>query len=281
MSNTKYWYNKASTKSAISDLLTQYNKIVTASQELAKVLTTYVCVNKKWYDDNAVVFADWWNQNKKKGAGGNLKWDTNDNKLIQGKADTYSDGEDKIKLIVQQAGRVFWISVCCTLDGLESSHQDVKKTYSQYLKAAKDSTYIAKNKSKSNDSATVWSSMMKGFGCKAWNYTKIKYADSDGKTSDTAQIANFIKELDKAMTKINKLVDNYCASVSKIATNTNEGKYWGFSQKDMTKVVKQVKELSDDTSARLKSFANNTKLALSHTSEAKDSDIKKLTTKFN
>ena len=156
----------------------------------------------------------------------------------------------------------------------------MKKYFRPFL--FQNSTYISKNKSKSNDSATVWSKMMKGFGCKEWTFTKLTFKDtSDGQTSDQTQIRNFINDLDRELTTLNRKVDAYCTAVSKIATNTNEGKYWGFSDKDMTKVVKQVKELSEDTSARLKSFANNIKVALNHTEQAKESDIKKLTTKFN
>lgn len=273
----QYWYNKTSTASEIKTLNTKYNEIVKAALAVGELLKQYVCVKNKWNDENAVVFADWWNQNTGAGgAGGALKWDSTNKRLyMASQVGSQSDGEDKIRHVVSMAGAAYYVATCKSFNALTSSYSKEMKNYDAYVKAAKQDKFTRYLKN-NNYSGKEWPKLMKSsFGLKEWKDTKLSIKPGNQVTTKT-EVVKMANELAKRLTTLNNKVDIFNEEITKVACNTNTSKYWGFSSDITTEVVKITKELSNNTSKWLKSFATNTNVALVNTNDMVAEDLAKL-----
>ena len=273
----QYWYNKTSTASEIKTLNTKYNDIVKAALAVGELLKQYVCVKNKWNDENAVVFADWWNQNTGAGgAGGALKWDSANKRLyMASQVGSQSDGEDKIRHVVSMAGAAYYVATCKSFNALTSSYSKEMKNYDAYVKAAKQDRFTRYLKN-NNYRGKEWPKLMKSsFVLKEWKDTKLSIKPGNKVTTKT-EVVKMANELAKRLTTLNNKVDTFNEEITKVACNTNTSKYWGFSSDVTTDVVKITKELSNNTSKWLKSFATNTNVALVHTNDMVAKDLAKL-----
>ena len=282
MADTKLWYNKSTTNTEIKKIIGMYNDIVTAAQQVSKDLTAKVNKKGKWNDANSVMFAKWWNENKSKGAGGALKWDANDKCLVMSKGDTYSDGEDRIKLVVNAAGCAFFATVCKTIKALESNYSKDLDTYlKQFRTAATNSTYTTKYSKKGSDllSGDTWHQMMKKLGGKGWSKTTLPTKKASGGTS-TKALNDLIADLNKDLKTLNNKVIKFSDELKVVANNTKDERFWGFSKDATTAVRNKAKLVVNTAEEKLESFAKNTKTALTHSGDSSKLDIKKLNTNY-
>ena len=273
----EYWYNASSTTTALKALNNDYNAVIKAALQIGKTLKQYVCVSKKWNDENAVTFADWWNQNGSAGgAGGSLKWDAT-NKLLYMSRQTgsQSDGEDKIRHVVSMCACVYWLTTCKGFSALSSSYSKEMKKYDAYIKAAKSSTYTTRF-TKKNYSGTTWMTMMSNnFGATKWSDTKLPTKPS-GSVTSSAEVKKLADTLAKNLTDLNSKVDSFCEEVNRIVGNTNSSKYWGFSDDVSSQITTTVRQLNKNTVSWLKSFASNTNTALATANNVVSSDLASL-----
>ena len=270
----KYFYNEDSSIKQIHKLEKDYREIVIAVQDISEVVGKYVCQNTMWFDDNAIVFAKWWNDNVKDADDnlfGNLKWDDSQKMLVADTKDVTSDGVDRLRKVVQKGGKCFYIAVCKSLAALESSHKDVKNKCNRYLKVAHD-----KNYSLESTKGTKWFRLMKDLvGGTAYTFKYIGVpANSNGKTTSLTQVKNFQKEMEKGLNKLDECVETYCADIEALVNNTDSSKWWGFSDDVRSKIKKAVKSYRTSSTRKMKNFKKNLNLAVSKTIEAKGEDLK-------
>lgn len=272
----KYFYNEASSVTVIKKLENDYGKIVETVNNLGRIVYKYTCMDNYWFDDNAIVFAEWWNDNDKDkdSTGGNLVWDEEAKRLIINSHDVKADGSDRLKHMVNIAGKVFYVAVCKSLEALESSHKDVKNKLNKYLKAAHDKSYTL-------DTATVgkrWLNFMEGLGCETYNFTILKTpANANGKTTNLAEVKNFQREVSTTLQNLEEHIETYCKHINELANNIDSSKWWGFSDDVRSKVKQATSSYQTKATRKIKNFKQNLNLALTKTIEAKDGDLKILT----
>ena len=272
---SEYWYDESTTKSELEKLKNLYNDVVTNALKVGELLKSNVNVANIWNDDNSKVFASWWNQNGKEGgAGGKLIWDETHKRLyMSSQSDSQSDGEDRIRHTVSACAVAYYFVTCRAFVALESSHSESLKKYSAYIEAGKDSTYRIKE---NYYGGVMWPNLLsKKFGCKAWKNTALELKNH-GVNSDADKIKVLGNNLAKKLKNLNSSVEDFSREVMKIATNTDRGRYWGFSTELTMEVVKKVKETNLKTEKWLTSFAHNTNTALSNTTNATIGDLKSL-----
>lgn len=279
----EYWYDASSTKTALKALDGAYKDVMTAALKIGKTLKKYVCVTKKWNDDNAETFASWWNQNGKGGgAGGSLKWDEKGKQLYMSKQDgSQSDGEDKIRHVVSMCGALYWLVTCNAFNALSSSYSKEMKKYNNYISVAKNSTYKTKF-SKKDYTGTTWMKMMSSnFNAPKWETTTLKKEKSGSVTSAEA-LKSLANDLAANLKDLNTKVDTFIDKVKNIEGNSRSDKYWGFSDELASEIHTAARELNTNTVRWLKSFASNTNLALSTANNAVKKDLASLSKiKFN
>lgn len=271
----EYFFNASSTASELSVLNKKYDAVVTAALEIGKLLKQYVCVKGKWNDENAVTFADWWNQNGSGGgAGGALKWDAT-NKLLYMSRQTgsQSDGEDLIRHVVSMTAAAYYLTTCKSFNALSSSYSKQMKKYDAYIKAAKNSTYTSKL---SDFGGTRWPKLMKtSFGRKAWSDTKLS-TKASGSVTSAVEVKKMANQLVTKLKTLNNKVDDFCEEINKVVNNTNSSKYWGFSVDLKVEIVRFIDKLNNNTTKWLKSFASNTNTALATANNVVSSDLASL-----
>lgn len=271
----EYWFDEGTTKTELEKLKSLYNEVVTNALKVGSLLKSNVNVANIWNDNNSKVFASWWNQNTTAGgAGGRLIWDDKNKRLYMAVQEgSQSDGEDLIRHTVSACAVAYYFVTCKAFRALESSHGEDMKKYKAYIAATKDSNY---NSKESNYTGKRWPNLLsKEFGCKAWKDTALEVANH-GKVSNADKIKSLGSNLAKRLQALNESVDNFAREVNKVATNTDQGRYWGFKPELMVTVVKKVREINDKTQTWLKSFATNTNTALANTTNATIGDLKSL-----
>lgn len=271
----EYFFNASSTASELSVLNKKYDAVVAAALEIGKLLNQYVCVKNKWNDENAVTFADWWNQNGKDGgAGGTLKWDATNKLLYMSKqTGSQSDGEDKIRHVVSMTAVAYYLTTCKSFNALSSSYSKQMKKYDAYVKAAKNTTYTSKV---DDFSGTRWPKLMKSsFGRKAWNNTKLN-TKANGSVTSASEVKKMANQLATKLKNLNNKVDDFCSEINKVVNNTNSSKYWGFSVDLKVEIVRFIDKLNTNTTNWLKSFASNTNTALSTANNVVSTDLASL-----
>ena len=271
----KYFYNEDSSIKQIHKLEKDYRDIAESVQEISRVVSKYVCKNTMWFDDNAIVFAKWWNDNGIDGVDasvcGNLKWDDSQKMLVADTKDVTSDGVDRLIKILNRGGKCFYIAVCKSLAALESSHKDVKNKCNRYLKVAHDKNYSLEA-TKGNKWCRLMNDLISGMGF-TWLQAEVP-ANSNGKTTSLTQVKNFQKEMEKGLNKLDECVETYCADIEALVNNTDSSKWWGFSDDVRSKIKKAVKSYRTASTKKMKNFKKNLNLAVSKTIEAKGEDLK-------
>ena len=271
----KYFYNEDSSIKQIHKLEKDYREIVVAVQDISQVVAKYVCKNTMWFDDNAIVFAKWWNDNGRDGIDGsvfgNLKWDDSQKMLVADTKDVTSDGADRLNKVLWKGGKCFYIAVCKSLAALESSHKDVKNKCNRYLKVAHDKNYSLEA-TKGNKWFVLMADLIGGTGF-SWIWIGVP-ANSNGKTTSLTQVKNFQKEMEKGLNKLDECVETYCADIEALVNNTDSTKWWGFSDDVRSKIKKAVKSYRTSSTRKMKNFKKNLNLAVSKTIEAKGEDLK-------
>lgn len=190
----KYFYNEGSSLKQIRKIENDYMKLVKVIQDISQSVTNYVCINGRWFDDNAIIFAQWWNRNdydEDNNLFGNLKWDESQKMLVVNTSNNTQDGSDRITTLLNLTGKCFYIAVCKSLEALESSHKEVKNKCKKYLKIAKDSQYSLSKKGK------IWRNLMKNFVNFQWANIAVSIpSNANGKRTSIAQLKNFQKEVE-------------------------------------------------------------------------------------
>ena len=270
----KYFYNEDSSIKQIHKLEKDYRDIVQAIMDIHQCVQNNVCENRMWFDDNAIVFLKWWNDNGKDDDAsvcGNLKWDDSQKMLVSNTKDVTSDGVDRLVKILNRGGKCFYIAVCKSLAALESSHKDVKNKCNRYLKVAHD-----KNYSLEATKGDAWKNLMKDLigADTRFNWNKAVPANSNGKTTSLTQVKNFQKEMEKGLNKLDECVEIYCTDIEALVNNTDSSKWWGFSDDVRSKIKKAVKSYRTASTKKMKNFKRNLNLAISKTIEAKGEDLK-------
>ncbi len=275
----QYFYNEGSSLKQIRKIENDYLDLAKAIQDISQSVGNYVCVDGRWFDDNAIIFAKWWNNNLDEEEGfdaslfGNLKWNESKKMLVTDTNNNTQDGSDRMVTLLNLAGKCFYIAVCKSLEALESSHKDVRNKCKKYLKVAQDSKY---NLSKTG---RIWRHLMIDdiFGDGIWTTLRIyTQTNSNGRKTSVAQLKNFQKEIETGLNKVEKCVETYCNDVNALANNTDTSKWWGFSDDVRTKVKKATKDCKTKSTARIKNFKKNLNLAITKIIEAKQGDLAKI-----
>lgn len=269
-----YWYDSTSSQSHIRTLEMQYNETIKRVHLLGNKIKENVCVDGAWFDDNAITFARWWNDQThfdQEGQGGNLKWNENKKELVIDSTDTKADGQDRLKHIVNMEGKTFYIAVCKSLQALESSHENVKWQMKKYIKKAKDPSYNLSVKTMGKK----WIQFMSDVGCEDFVWTPLNIPQSSkGKTTDLNKVESFSKEVATCLFNLEQSVDAYYKSINSLINNTYAGKWWGFSEEIKYKITKITKEFTQRSNTKMKNFKKNLNLALTKTIDAKKGDLK-------
>ena len=273
----KYFYNEGSSIKQIHKLEKDYRDITQAFMDIGQCVYNNVCQNRMWFDDNAIVFLKWWNDNGiddiDGSVFGNLKWDDSQKMLVSDTKNVTSDGVDRLVKILNRGGKCFYIAVCKSLAALESSHKDVKNKCNRYLKVAHD-----KNYSLEATKGDAWNRLMHdliGADTVSVNWGTIPVpANSNGKTTSLTQVKNFQKEMEKRLDKLDECVEIYCTDIEALVNNTDSSKWWGFSDDVRSKIKKAVKSYRTASTKKMKNFKRNLNLAISKTIEAKGEDLK-------
>ena len=270
----KYFYNEDSSIKQIHKLEKDYRDISQAILDIDQCVANNVCQNRMWFDDNAIVFLKWWNDNGKdddNNVCGNLKWDDSQKMLVSNTKDVTSDGVDRLVKILNRGGKCFYIAVCKSLAALESSHKDVKNKCNRYLKVAHDKNYSLEA-TKGNAWGLLMQDLIGAVVNFDWNISVP--ANSNGKTTSLTQVKNFKKEMEKGLNKLDECVETYCTDIEALVNNTDSSKWWGFSDDVRSKIKKAVKSYRTSSTRKMKNFKKNLNLAVSKTIEAKGEDLK-------
>ena len=270
----KYFYNEDSSIKQIHKLEKDYRDISQAILDIDQCVANNVCQNRMWFDDNAIVFLKWWNDNGKdddNNVCGNLKWDDSQKMLVSNTKDVTSDGVDRLVKILNRGGKCFYIAVCKSLAALESSHKDVKNKCNRYLKVAHDKNYSLEA-TKGNAWGLLMQDLIGAVVNFDWNISVP--ANSNGKTTSLTQVKNFKKEMEKGLNKLDECVETYCTDIEALVNNTDSSKWWGFSDDVRSKIKKAVKSYRTASTKKMKNFKRNLNLAISKTIEAKGEDLK-------
>lgn len=275
MADTSVWFAENNAQNKINRIQNKYDEIVKKSAAIGDILTDYVCIQEKWNDENSELFGKWWNQGGK--SGGDLQW--NGKQLTIKMADSGTgayDGEDRVKIIVQAAARIFWLAVCRPMVSLESSYHDAINTrYRKYLQVGKNEKY--KNKFDDNNfKSTVWSDMMEdSFDAYTWANTTIGTKMMNGK-SKQKELETMANKLSAQIALIRNAVDEFCTEINSVLNNTDGTQWWGFDEKSITPIKKSIKQIQNMSEKRLNDFADNTNEALSATMLQINTDISSL-----
>lgn len=271
----KYFYNEGSSLKQIHKIEEDYNKTFEEIYKLDTIVGCYVCIDDRWFDDNAIVFAKWWDDSTSDNDDnvfGNLKWDESQKMLITDSSKNTQDGSDRIITLLNLEGKCFYIAVCKSLEALESSHKEVKNKCKKYLKIAKNNQYSLSKKGK------IWRKLMSTELGHRWATLTMLNAPSNanGRRTSIAKLKNFQKEVETQLNKIEEAVETYCNDINALANNTDTSKWWGFSEDVRSKVKKATKECKTKSTARIKNFKKNLNLAIAKTIEAKQGDLAKI-----
>jgi len=253
----EYW-NCSDARAKVNQVLKKYDEIVKACQTLASTMDEYVCVNNKWYDENARTVAKWWNQSKSGGTSGQLKWDDKKGLIITNPNSNNNDGEDRIKKTLISAVDIFMSGISDSLDGLTASHPEIKNTFKKELLLANKPRLTSVDQAQTN---------MKSLGCKTYKNVALNTASSNGMRSNTNQMNKFINQVVANLKNIDSSLEDYCNEILKIVKNTSTTTCWGFDEDTRSYVKTLVSNEKDNVQSRLKGFKTNLNLALSHTEE--------------
>lgn len=289
MATNYNWMHPATSKSINKTLLTDYNNIVAEAMALSKTLETYVNVNKKWADDCSDVFAKWWNASSAKSAtGGNLKVDAKGNLVISNtKTNERSDGEDRIKVIVNLCGAAYFGAVCMPLRALTKMDSHIKEAgLTRQAELGANKTYIDHFKGSAKNGTIVsgdsWNNFMENnFSCTKWTHKKLPVSHKKTDVSDTKALGTLVTKINNHTTNIAKLVSTYRKHIDKIVDNTVQSQYWGLTKEQTGSMDTVIRKLGNFTETKLNSFASNLGLALSESDAATFTIAKRLKTDYD
>lgn len=272
----QYFYNDNSI-SKIRKIESCYRETIIKFRDINNLISNNVCKNGIWFDDNAIVFANWWNaenskvsEGEKNDIGGDLKWDESQNKLVSDTSNVKAsvDGMERFTNVMQRMGKTFYIAVCKSLAALASSHINVKNQCKIYIQLAQSKKYTLKDKN-------GWATMMAddlNIADNHWMPLTVP-SNSNGKTTSVVRLQNFQKEIETKLNEFDECVDNYYKEILTLVNNTDTSKWWGFSDDVRSQVKKAVKSYSASSDRRIKNFKRNLNLAISKTIEAKGKDL--------
>ncbi len=273
----KYWYDARTAKERVNKLKENYEDVVRQAISVANTMENYVCVDGKWYDDNARVVALWWNQSTN-GKSGKLQWNGEKLEIVNASNGGY-DGEDRIKRVVNGAATTMVSGIFYSLNFLTDSHHEVNKTFKQELSVL---NFECNQRCKDfNDNycgkeAALERKQLEKIGYKPWQKTPLNTKSSDGKTSDTKQMNQFINEINNKLNKLEESWNTFATCVINTANNGNQNKWWGFDRMTRTGCVNLINTINEKVESWLKSFRNNLYIALSNTLDSKNLKLKKL-----
>ena len=268
----QYFYNDNSI-SKIRKIESCYREIMNKITDISFTVSNNVCINGIWFDDNAIVFAKWWND--KEGISGNLKWDESQNRLVSDTTHVTTDGCERLGKIARRGGKIFYIAVCKSLAALASSHREVKNNKCRiYVQAAQNKKYnlSAKNINWRGDLMDRDLHICEG----QW-FTDVSIpSNSNGKTTSVVRLQNFQKEMKTKLDKLDEAVNNYCTEIESLVNNKDSSQWWGFSDDVRSQVKKAVKSYRTSSEKKMKNFKRNLNLAISKTIEAKGKDLEQI-----
>ncbi len=274
----QYFFNDNSI-SKIRKIESCYREIRNKIRDISGIVVNNVCINGVWFDDNAIVFGKWWNDNGHDyidgSVFGNLKWDESQNRLVSDTTSVTTDGVDRLYKILKRGGKIFYIAVCKSLAALASSHREVKNNKCRiYVQAAQNKKY---NLSAKGD---IWySDLMCNelhiVSKKTWIDVQIP-SNSNGKTTSVVRLQNFQKEMKTNLDKLDEAVNNYCTEIESLVNNKDSSQWWGFSDDIRSQVKKAVKSYRTSSEKKMKNFKRNLNLAISKTIEAKGKDLEQI-----
>ena len=293
MASTKLWYISEGANTAINQIdiiMGEYNKVVKAAMNVGNTLKTYVNKKDKWNDENSEVFAAWWNANKNLAKGGDLVWNSKKEKLEMTQKISYSDGEDRIKLIVGAAGCAFYATVCKTINALTASYPSIKTNASTQaiITVANSSIYSNKFKKKDNEliNGITWQQMMQYIGGKGrirkaevWDYTKLPTKKS-GSVTKTGEVNKLINQLSNKLNTLQNRVEDYSSALRTVANNKKDTKWWGFDSTSKNTVQAKTKTMLTETKKKLKDFSSKTKVALDACAKTNNIKLNKIDTTY-
>ncbi len=271
----KYWYDSSSSKIRVNKIKENYEDIVKKAMSIAKTMQEYVCVDGKWYDDNARIVARWWNQSKTGEKSGNLQWTGEKLEIVNPKEGLY-DGEDRIKRVVNGAASIINIGIFMSISVLEDSHHEIQEDFV----LLKNKPRLWQNKSFASMYDEVESmgqrEALEEIGYKKWTKTVLNTASSNGKKSDTEQMNQFISQIDRKLDALEKSWNTFATCVKNTASNDDQSKWWGFDAKTRANVLGMVKTIDQRNETNLASFRKNLYTALSNTLDSKNLNLDKL-----
>lgn len=269
------WYDKESTAIKLRQINEEYNGVVQRALAVGKLLENYVCVKNIWNDENAVVFAKWWNQNEniRSDNGGKLLWDSTNKKLyMKLQTSSQSDGENKIRYIVSMSGVAYYIVTCKSFQALTSSYSvEMKQYYSKYIQVAGVyDTYI------NNFNGTRWPNLMSNvFGLDKWK-TKTLPTIPKGNVTNIKKVKELSNKIVHHLKLLKGQVEDYNKLLLKIINNTDTLIYWGFSD-DIKQQAKEITtKLSENSTSWLEEFSQSTYTALSTATGVIEGDLNTL-----
>lgn len=279
----QYWYDEQTSIKRVKDLKTKYDELVKACIGLRKTMQEYVCQDGKWYDDNAVMVSKWWNQSNDGKTSGKLVWNEKKSELqFSNESDGKFDGEDRIRGIMGGAAELFINGVCYSLSCLSDSHKSVKENFKKEIAISDKLNGTDHSQAYTTDLASTKKKMdiMESLGCKNYKSTPLPTGNSDARKSDTKEMNDFIKKVKSKLNNINEKFEDFAKALTATCTNPSKDKWWGFDVDTLSSLTYDISETNKFVEKRLQNFQNNINIALEHTTQAKDLNLKKLKTKF-
>lgn len=267
----QYFFNDNSI-SKIRKIESCYREIHKQIKYISTCVVDNVCINGCWFDDNAIVFAKWWND--KEGISGNLKWDENQKMLVSDTTNVTTDGNERLYKILKRGAKIFYIAVCKSLAALASSHKEMKNKYKIYVQAGQNKKYNLSTKNYD------WHGWLMNFDLHIADDQCFAFihivSNSNGKTTSVVRLQNFQKEMKTKLDKLDEAVNNYCTEIESLVNNKDSSQWWGFSDDVRSQVKKAVKSYRTSSEKKMKNFKRNLNLAISKTIEAKGKDLEQI-----
>ncbi len=277
------WLHRDTANAKMNGIMKKYDEVVGAANKIGKNLKKDVGVDGRWYDANAATFAKWWNQSanyENGGTGGTLVTDKDGVLIIKG--GNKNDGEDKIKQIVQLAGKLFYISVCIPMDALYLTN---KKMIDNCWNLDKARTAANMHEYRSelanpNISGRVWSNFMAEWMWRDdWERVSLPITPQDVKSNTNEKVVDELgSTISTDLDALRGRVDEYCKLITEVANNAKSGqdknKWWGID--NVNTVFDGVTKLKTKMNDNLETFKTSTVTALSSSSKVVKGGIAKL-----
>ena len=276
--NANLWLKADSASSEVAKIAKQYGDIVTSANKISSLMKATVGVNGKWYDENAAIFANWWDQSKGSSVtGGQLVFNA-ETKQLQIKGGSASDGEDKIKFIIQLAAKMFHTGVCAPMATLYPSNKKAiegKKNLKNSASLGSNKTYLEKVNSSSVSGTKLSTMMEKNYSnAVAWKSVKLPITPLGVSNTNPSELDTLAKNVANELKTMDEKLETFTAELKKVVQNQDKTIWWGCSS--ATNIITSINEYDKKTDNLMTSFKNSLTAALQASSSTTSDDLAKL-----